>query len=33
MEQIDVKNDHNAAICDEELGFGIVMEEAHEKQN
>ena len=27
VEQIGVKNDHNAAFCDEELRFGIVMEE------
>ena len=27
-EQISARNDHNAAFCDEELRFGIVMEEA-----
>ena len=28
LEQIDVKNDHSVAFCDEELRFGIVMEDA-----
>ena len=27
VEQIGVKNDHDAAFCDEELRFGTVMEE------